>query len=188
MQKIRTIRLYGKLGGKFGRVHKFYVSSVRDAVSAMCVMVPGFERELLNSHEQGVAYAVFIGKQNLGADQLSYPVGKAEIRFAPILQGSKRAGLLQTVLGVALVIVGAFMRNPQVMAIGATMAIGGAVQMIAPQPSGLASKDSVQNAASYNFNGPLNVEAQGNPEPLLLGECFAGSAVISGGIYVEDQQ
>jgi predicted phage tail protein len=192
-QAMRTIRLYGKLGTKYGRVHSFCVSSVRDAISAMCVMFPGFEREMLNSGDQGISYAVFAGKRNLREDQLSHPVGGFDIRIAPILQGSKQAGLLQTVLGVVLIVVGVVMNvitpgsGVGVMSMGVAMALGGVVQMLSPQPKGLGSKDSPMNAANYNFNGALNVEAQGNPEPLMLGEGFAGSVVISGGIYAEDQ-
>ena len=47
--------------------------------------------------------------------------------------------------------------------------------------------DGPDNGASYNFNGPVNTTAQGNPVPLLYGEMFVGSATISAGIYSEDQ-
>jgi predicted phage tail protein len=190
MSQMRTIRLYGKLGAKFGRVHRFAVSSLREAISAMCVMIPGFEHELMNSRDRGIAYAVFLGKRNLAQNELHFPVGKEDIRIAPVLQGSKQAGLLQTVLGVVLVVVGAFISEYDggtTLGLGITMLAGGVLQMLAPQQQGLSSKDSPQNGASYNFNGPVNVEAQGNPEPLLYGEMIVGSVVISGGIYSEDQ-
>jgi predicted phage tail protein len=38
------------------------------------------------------------------------------------------------------------------------------------------------------MNGAVNVQAQGNPEPLAYGEVIAGSVVVSGGMYAEDQQ
>jgi predicted phage tail protein len=40
---------------------------------------------------------------------------------------------------------------------------------------------------SYAFNGPVNMQAQGNPVPVAYGETWTGSAVISGGIFSEDQ-
>jgi predicted phage tail protein len=66
--------------------------------------------------------------------------------------------------------------------------LGGVAQMLSPQQKGLSSKDSPDNGASYNFNGPVNTQAQGNPVPLLYGRMIVGSAVISAGIYAEDQQ
>ena len=51
----------------------------------------------------------------------------------------------------------------------------------------MSAKDGPNNGASYNFNGPVNTTAQGNPVPLLYGELFVGSSTISAGIYSEDQ-
>lgn len=44
------------------------------------------------------------------------------------------------------------------------------------------------NQASYAFGGVTNTTAQGNPVPLLYGRRRIGGAIISAGIYVEDQQ
>ncbi|HCB2649039.1 TPA: tail assembly protein, partial [Citrobacter freundii] len=73
-------------------------------------------------------------------------------------------------------------------AIGASMALGGVIQMLSPQPAGLSSKQSADNRASYAFGGVTNTTAQGNPVPLLYGRRRIGGAIISAGIYVEDQQ
>jgi hypothetical protein len=99
-----------------------------------------------------------------------------EIRIAPVIIGSKRAGVFQTILGVALVAVAAFVTGGAaigiggtafaggwgaVAGIGASMAIGGVVQMLSPQTTGLASKQSADNQASYAFGGVTNTTAQG---------------------------
>ncbi len=68
------------------------------------------------------------------------------------------------------------------------MMLGGIVQMLSPQPAGLASKQDAENRASYAFGGVTNTTAQGNPVPLLYGRRRIGGAIISAGIYVEDQQ
>ncbi|ARP85773.1 tail assembly protein [Bordetella genomosp. 9] len=194
MEKLRTIRLYGWLGNKFGRVHRLAVDSTAEAVRALCVVIPGFEKELIASLDRGAAYACFLGKRNLGEDELKHPVGDEDIRIAPVVQGAKRAGVFQTILGAALVAVGAVLSftplaaaSPYLMQFGAALAIGGVVQMLSTQQRGLSTKDSPDNGASYNFNGPVNTSAQGNPVPLLYGEMIVGSAVVSAGIYAEDQ-
>jgi predicted phage tail protein len=67
------------------------------------------------------------------------------------------------------------------------MIIGGAIQMLSPQPKGSSAKDSPGNTPSYSFNGPINTEAQGHPVPYFAGgPMWIGSAVISAGISVED--
>ena len=191
--KLRTIRLYGKLGAKFGRLHHFSVHNVREAIRALCVMLPGFEQELRSSGRHGVAYAVFLGRTNIGIDQLEHPPGKSDIRIAPVLQGSKRGGVLQTIVGIILVVVGAVVSyfgggaGTPIMQAGFVMIAGGVLQMLSPQASGSSAKDKVDNGASYNFNGAVNPTAQGNPVGLLYGRMRVGGAIISGGVYAEDQ-
>lgn len=194
-EKLRTIRLYGKLGTRFGRVHRLAVDSAAEAMRALCVMLPGFKQELVTSSDRGVTYAVFVGKENIDEKQLALPPGRDDIRIAPVLQGSKRGGVLQTILGAVLVVVGAVLTYTGIgsaagvplMQFGAAMAFGGVVQMLSPTPKGLSAKDSPDNGASYNFNGPVNTSAQGNPVPVLYGRMIVGSSVISAGIYAEDQ-
>lgn len=73
-------------------------------------------------------------------------------------------------------------------AAGASMTLGGIVQMLSPQPGGLASKQDADNQASYAFGGVTNTAARGNPVPLGYGRRRIGGAIISAGIYVEDKQ
>lgn len=194
-QPMRTIRLYGILGSTFGREFKLSVASPKEAVRALCVIVPGFERFLNTSKQRGLTYAVFSGKRNLHDDELSMDQSTADIRIAPVILGSKRGGVFQTILGVALVAVGAVASyfgggavGVPLMQFGAAMTLGGVVQMLSPQTTGLASKQSADNQASYAFGGVTNTTAQGNPVPLLYGRRRIGGAIISAGIYVEDQQ
>ena len=74
-EQLRDIRLYGKLGARFGRQHRLAVASTSEAIRALCVLIPGFEAYLRDSDRHGVAYACFLGKQNLAEDQLLYPCG-----------------------------------------------------------------------------------------------------------------
>lgn len=202
-EKLRTIRLYGKLGARFGRVHRFVCNDVAGAVRALCAMIPDFERFLMRSKDKGLGYAVFIGKQNIGEDGLTYPVGDDDIRIAPVILGSGRGGLFQVILGAAL-IGGAFLTGGVTLAagklafsgimgqmafgLGVSMVLGGVSQLLTKQPQGITGVESPDNGASYNFNGPVNVTAQGNPVPVLYGEMIVGSVTVTGDLYSEDQQ
>ena len=167
---------------------------------ALCALLPGFERRMLDSGDKGVRYACFIGRRNLAEDELSLPAGQDEIRIAPMPAGAKRGGLFQVILGVAM-IAASFIPGLNVAmwsgttatwsaglaSMGAAMALSGVAQLLTPQQRLLSVKDGPDNGASYNFNGPVNTTAQGNPVPVIYGEMIVGSATISAGIYSEDQ-
>ncbi|WP_369070776.1 tail assembly protein [Burkholderia gladioli] len=197
-EKIRTIRLYGVLGTKFGREFRLAVSSTAEAVRALDVIVPGFRAFMLNAKDNGLAFAVFNGSRNLAEDELHHPVGDEDIRIAPVLMGSKSGGLFQIILGAALIAAsffippaGAFgiaaLSQGAFLGLGASMAIGGVVQMLSPQVSGLASANSPNNGTSYYFNGAVNSVAQGDCVPIVYGRMRVGSKRVSAGIYAEDQ-
>ena len=160
-------------------------SSVR-GVMGYFRQFPGFERHMTESASRGIRYAVFVGKHNIGDGDLDKPTGHEVIRIVPVIAGSKRAGLLQTIVGVVLIALSAF-TNGATLAPGLALAAGGVVQMLTPQAKGLGTQDSPNNRPSYSFNGPVNTSVQGNPVPLLYGRMIVGSAVISAGIYSEDQ-
>lgn len=192
--ELTTVRLYGKLGAAFGRVHHMAVGSAAEAVRALCSQLPGFERYLTGSKDNGFGYAVFYGKQNLAEDDLRNPSFGEEIRIAPILFGSKNGGWFQIIVGAVLVVVGAVLSAYGFGAIGGPMIklgvgliVGGVVQLLAPTPKGINARDKPENQPSYAFNGPVNTQAQGNPVPVVYGDCIAGSAVLSAGINAEDQ-
>ncbi|ELY4101724.1 tail assembly protein [Cronobacter sakazakii] len=198
MNELKTVRLYGTLGAKFGRVHRLVIASPAEACRALSVILPGFEQYMQTAHLRGLRFAVFRGKNNIGQDELKHNSGEEDIRIAPVIVGSKRGGVLQTILGAVLV-VGALALGPvgigtiagstamSIGLMGGSMMIGGVVQMLSPQPGGLASRQDPDNAPSYAFGGPVNTTAMGNPVGLLYGEREIGGAIVSAGIYTNDQ-
>ncbi|MBD2815232.1 tail assembly protein [Xenorhabdus sp. Flor] len=191
MNALRTIRLYGVLGAQFGREHRLAVSSPQEAIRALSVLIEGFEQFLLTAKERGLTFAVFSGKRNISREELAFS-GEDAIRIAPMIIGSKKGGLFQTILGAVMVVAGVFMWAtpwgvPLVMS-GASMMLGGVVQMLSPMPGGLARREDPDNKPSYAFGGPVNSIAQGNPVPVGYGRRRIGGAIISAGIYAEDQQ
>jgi predicted phage tail protein len=192
--KLTTIKLAGELGRRFGKIHKLAVSSAAEAVRAMSVLFPGFQYHINTSKERGVGYAVFTGKNNIGKEELHNPVAGNIIKFVPIIQGSKSGGFLQILLGVVLIaasfgvagIVSATVQGA-LFSTGVSMALGGVINLLSPQQN-IQSKNNPSNGTSYNFSGPVNTSAQGNPVPVLYGRMIVGSAVISAGIMAEDQQ
>lgn len=187
--KLRTVKLYGPMRRRFGREYELCVSSPAEAIRALCVQVPGFKKYLADSKAAGLTFAIFIGKRNIAENGIEDPAGDDEIRIAPIIEGNKRGGVLQTIVGVVLIAISYFfpVTAPYLLQPGIAMALGGVVQMLSPQPRGLGAKDSPENQPSYSMNGAVNTQAEGNPVPLPYGgPLIVGSALISGGIYAED--
>ncbi|EMP7086512.1 tail assembly protein [Klebsiella variicola] len=196
MKEVMTrIELSGTLGKKFGKTHYRLISCPHEAGIALASTIPGFEKFMITSEERGLTYAVFKGEKNIGVDDLGFPIAGEVIRIVPIIIGSKKAGFLQTILGAVIVAVGAIASigfglawGANVMMAGAAMSIGGVAQMLSPQPGGLARKESPDNKASYAFGSVTNTASQGYPVGWLYGKRRIGGAIISAGIYVEDQQ
>ncbi|MDZ4030185.1 tail assembly protein [Kluyvera ascorbata] len=202
MQEVMTrIELNGVLGKIFGKIHHRLISKVNEAGIALAKTIPGFESYMISSKKRGLTFAIFKGKKNIGVDDLGFPVTGEVIRIVPVIIGSKRAGLLQTILGAVLITAAVFMGPGGIgaafsaggltgfaAATGASLVIGGIVQMLSPQATGLSSKQDADNRASYAFGGVTNTTAQGNPVPLGYGRRRIGGAIVSAGIYVEDKQ
>lgn len=189
------IELGGVLGKTFGKTHQRLVCTTSEAVRALCCTIQGFEQFLNTSKSRGLTYAVFRGKKNIGVDDLGFPVTDDVIRIMPVVIGSKKAGVFQTILGAVLVGAAAFApwgaaiwASDLAFSVGAAMMVGGVIQMISPQPNGIAMKDQGENKPSYAFGAPTNTVSQGYPVPIGYGKRRIGGAVISAGIYVEDQQ
>ncbi len=193
-QGLTTIRLYGVLGKRFGRMHGRLLESgtVREAMSALKHTMEGFETFMREAESKGLTFAVFRGRTNLSGEQLDMR-GREDIRIVPLVIGSKQSGLFQTVLGAALIAVGVFATSLTLgtstflISAGASMMLGGVMQMLSPQPKGLKGREAPENAPSYAFGGPVNTIAQGHPVGVLYGKRRTGGAVISAGIYAEDR-
>lgn len=180
---MKTIKLYGDMGKKFGREFELDVQTPAEAIRALASQVKGF-RAYLHAHAQD-AFKIFVGGRN-SSETLEFPCSDKEvIRIAPVVQGAGAAGRI--VLGIVLIIVGALTSwagGTFLIQAGVGLIIGGIVQMLSPQPktdSGMGS-EAVENRPSYNFNGPVNTTAQGHPVQLAYGRVVCGSAVISAGL------
>jgi len=196
MARLTTIRLYGALGARFGRVHKLAVQTSAEAVKALCINFDGLEDYLMNAKKNGMIFAVFRGKRNIGVQDFQELAGNSDIRIAPVMEGAKKAGIFQTILGAVMVVAGIVVSGLSagwagpvggaMISAGIGMMAGGIYQMLSPQPKGLQGRDDPDNKPSYAFGGSVNTLAMGNPVALLYGEREIGGAIISAGVISED--
>ena len=188
---LKTIKLYGVLGKKFGKEFKLAVESTREAVKALSVQVPGFEQFMLTAHEQGLTFAIFQDEKNIGEDQIDFDTGAEIIKIVPRVIGAGGNGVLQTILGVVMVVVGVVMNvyapgsGYGVMAAGAVMLVGSVAMMLMPKVN---EQDQNQdgNKSNFGFGGAVTTIAQGNPVPILYGQREVGGFIVNAGQYAVD--
>lgn len=189
---LREVRLYGALGRQFGRVFRLAVATPAEAVQALLAVLPGFERAFLG-RDGRAAYHVFVGRgaqrRDIGESEAAQPVGSGEpIRLVPVVEGAKRQGGTQVILGYVLTWVGYALYatgygaalGGAVQSLGYSMILGGVIQLLSPQRKGKDEKKA--DTASYAFDGPVNNTEQGGPVPLAYGRVVCGSTVVSQGL------
>lgn len=189
---LKTIKLYGVLGKKFGKEFKLAVESTREAVVALSVQVPGFEQFMLNAHEQGLAFAIFQDDENISEDQIDFETGAKVIKIVPKVMGAGgNGGVLQLVLGAVLIVAGFWTGGVTsnlgvaLIGAGAGMVVGGIAQMLTPKAD---AQDQNQdgNRANKSFGGAVTTIAQGNPVPILYGQREVGGFIVNAGQFAVD--
>ncbi|KQE15691.1 phage tail protein [Acinetobacter pittii] len=220
---LKTIKLYGVLGQQFGREFKLDVANTREAMRALSVQIAGFEKFMLHAHEQGLQFAVFLksknsnkkrGKKspsiydhetkrlitgdNIGEEQLDMNTEADVIHVVPRVVGAGgNNGILQTVLGAVLVVVGVLVTvgtlgggaplGAALIGSGIGMMLGGIAMMLMPKVDNTQDQNQDGNRANQGFGGAVTTVAQGNPVPVLYGQREVGGFIVSAGQYPEDQ-
>lgn len=188
---MKTVYLYGALGAKYGVSFELDVNTPAEAVRALAVQLPGFSDDI----RAGVWHVIrgpLEAEQALDEDGVLVGLGsEAEVHILPAADGANN-GPLMTVLGVVLIVAGYFTGGatwgPAMMALGVGMVVGGIVSMTMKLPSGTdpAVGDSVDQRASFLFNGPTNTSSQGVAIPRGYGRLRVGSIVISASVHAEE--
>lgn len=190
---MKIIRLYGVLAKKFGKEFHLAVDNTREAMRALCVQLPGFEKFMIHAHEHGLAFAVFQDKQNIGETELDMNTDAKVIKIVPRVIGAGGGGIFQFVLGAVLVVGGLFTGGLStglgvaLIGAGVGMALGGIAMMLMPTIDTTQDQNEDGNRANNGFGGAVTTVAQGNPVPVLRGRREVGGFIVSAGQYPEDQ-
>ena len=206
----RVIKVYGKLAKHLGqRSFKAVVSTPAEAVRFLLANFPEL-RALMREGQ----YMVSVGRSPLelgtNPELLHYPSASFEtIRIVPVVAGAGAAGRIilgAVLIGASFLLPGAGLFGASafgvfgplasgtistltlvgnaISAIGASLVLGGVSELLTPTPKvGVSESDPRR---SYSFSGIQNVSRQGVPVPVIYGEVFTGSVVISAGINTEE--
>jgi len=202
---LRKIKLYGELAEFVG--HKEFEVQVDSLAKAVSFLINNFEG--IDKFMSPKYYQVKIGNYEINESELTYPIGNEDIHFIPVIAGAGgRGGLGRVLLGAAL-IGGAVLTGGTSIAfsssgfaatgggfsfaalagnLGIGLALSGVSQMLTPTPKPREFSSEQDPRLSFSFSGTQQTSRAGTPVPIVYGEIFTGSVVISGGIDTEQVQ
>jgi predicted phage tail protein len=195
---LRKIKLYGHLREHTGlKEVEAYVDSVKEAVNFLTCNWPKLKPQIVQNN-----YHVLLDEDDIGEEELLYPVGNATISFIPVVEGSGKFGRILAgvaLIGLAVAAHGAgfafgkegigFMAvgaNPSTFMaavgnIGVYLVLSGVASLLTPTPS---TPEQEQTPESFAFTSPLNVSMPGIAVPLVYGTAICGSIVVSTSIEI----
>ena len=182
MEDLKTIKLLGAAGRKFGRTFQLAVKSPAEAFRALCVLCPGLKAWVLAQHEKGVAWRVVTDDaRGLEADELKRETGEHTIVFAPVVRGAGGdGGILSIVLGVVLIAASLIITfgtaggGLALGLLGGSLVLRGVAQLLTPTPvlpkqAETGEEASTQLESNLFTRGSSNA-AQGEVVPVLYGQ------------------
>lgn len=196
-----NVRFYGSLK-QFGSEFNLDCKTPAEVVHALTSQIPKLRQFI----QQGL-FTVRVGREYLDNRYLEQGLNQilkenATVHFTPVLKGSKRAGLFQTIIGAAMVVVGvvtSWAGGAALVAAGIGLMAGGVAQMLTKMPTmrgvsqtGAVKPESVvkskqeERKQSTSFSNLSNMVAQGKSMPLAYGLIRTGTLVISQGVETMD--
>ena len=193
---LRKVKLYGELA-KFVGHKEFEVKAetVGKAISFLIHNFPGIE-----SYMSPRYYQVKVGNCDIDKEEIHYPVGKQDIHFIPVISGAGR-GFGKILLGAVLIGVGIASGGTGLSLgaggvfgftggslaaiagnIGLALVLSGVSDMLFPLPEPQKFSSEEDPRLSFSFSGVQNTSRAGTPIPIVYGEIFTGSVVISAAV------
>jgi predicted phage tail protein len=179
---MKSIRLHGALR-KFGKSIDLDVSNPAMAIRALIANFGAEFESIIRQNKFQVIWGDRRKSKSISDDEVMLGSNENILHFVPVVEG--QSGVVRAVTGIVLVVAGVFFKQPWMVSLGASMAIGGVAEMLAGTPKmSDYSQAEVAQRPSFVFNGAINTVAQGGPIPLVYGRYLVGTTVISAGIEV----
>ena len=200
---LRKIKLYGELAEFVG--HKEFEVQVDSLAKAVSFLINNFEG--IDKFMSPKYYQVKIGNYEIDESEFNYPIGQQDIHFIPVIAGA--GGNVGKILGGAALIglafttggltAGAFFKGAAVkgslagagfltqaaVGIGGALVLGGVSDMLFPMQKPKEFSSEQDPRLSFSFSGTQQTGRAGTPVPIVYGEIFTGSVVISAGVDTE---
>ena len=179
----QTIHLHGFLGQKYAKSVKLYGDNLFQIMSGLVSRFGPQFKEDVRSNDWHIVEGKVQPGNDLDEKELGKKLTKKSLHLIPAVRGASAA--LRVIIGVIIFAVGAYFGQPWLMAIGASLVIGGVTEMLTKSKT--ASSDKGDQRASSIYNGALNVTTQGGPVPLIYGRVARASSVVISTDFSSDE-
>ncbi len=192
--QLRKLTVYGRLRQFLGQSHfEVAVNNPRQAFAFLIANFPEVENHMTNQ-----LYKIKMGDLEITEEMLEVQ-GEGDIKIIPVAVGSVSIALgalgvfggsaaAAATTGFFATAIGGVVASG-LTAIGTSMLIDGVTSIIAPTPKvpNFNASDSLSDndpnvQANFGFNSITNTTRAGVPVPIIYGQVFTGSIVISSGI------
>ena len=207
---MRNIIFHGELAEFIG--HKSLEAKVSTVAETMRFLICNFPK--VEAYMAQRYYKIIISKSEIEESELHYPMGSSDINIVPVISGAGgnfgKIFLGAALIGASFLFPGAGLfgtygpgMTPAVIAgkgafattvgtalsaVGAVMVLSGVSDMLFPLPQEPDFSSEGDPRISFNFSGTQNTSRAGTPVPIVYGEIFTGSVVISAAIDTEQVQ
>lgn len=197
-----TVKLGGRLGQEFGQVWHLDIDRPSEAIRAIEANKPGFVKRIQELSDMGLVFRLRLNKRAVDDAEVDVLHGGQSITLMPIVRGAGASG--RVILGAVIVAAAYYFSGPvggnaaslttssgaltaygAVAMMGASMMLGGVVEMLSPQQK-IGSAASSNSLSSYAFGATDNVAGQGYAIPVGYGRMLVGSIAVAAGIYAEN--
>ena len=188
---LRKVKLYGELAEFVGHKElEAVITCTSDAIRFLTSNFPNLEAHMADRY-----YQVLVDDYDIGEEDIYNPIGQSDISIVPVITGAG-GGTGRFLLGAVLIgaafatgagFFGAALKQNLgaiafVKNVGFALAIGGVSQMLYQQEEPKDFSNDQDPRISFNFSGVQNTSRAGTTHPIVYGEIFTGSVVISAGI------
>ena len=196
---LRTLKLHGDLADFVG--HKQFdviINSPAEAIRFLVHNFKGVEKYMSDKY-----YKVLLNKEEIGEEELAYPVGQSTINIVPVILGAGGRGFGKILLGAVLIGAAFFMPvaaggqslltgikagslakvgmvTKGLAGIGVALTLSGVSEMLFPLPE--PPDGEADPRLSFSFSGIQNTARPGTTLPVVYGEITTGSVVISASV------
>ena len=203
---LRKLKLYGVLATFVGpKEFEIQVHNLPQAISFLVNNFPEVEAYMNPKH-----YLVKVGNYEISENEIHDPIGQQDIHIIPVISGAGGDTFNTILLGAALI--GASFFFPGAGLFGTTSFLGSSAGVVGISTTGALAATAIGTGLSYigaglilsgvsemlyptqtpefednpqisfSFAGTQNTARAGTPVPIVYGEIFTGSVVISGDV------
>ncbi len=203
---MRNIIFHGELAEFIG--YKSLEAKVSTVAETMRFLICNFPQ--VEAHMAQRYYKIVLQNNEIDESELHYPMGSSDINIVPVISGAGgnfgKIFLGAALIGASFLFPGAGLFGTTsvfgaaagtgigttigtaLSAVGAVMVLQGVSGMLFPLPEEPDFSNEGDPRISFNFSGTQNTSRAGTPVPIVYGEIFTGSVVISAAVDTEQVQ